>query len=157
MRTPTMEEVRDLEAEIELRDEKIAAYQAGVADLKGVLVRFVEPRQRRRPEVLLALQALATGAGLPLRCPNRRCRRADRCHGEDPCEPACGELWSDELALRFHDMAAGIALSAVVQDSEAKALHGRICSALEAPLKAAGRGRTRRAKRAPGRNRNVLP
>lgn len=144
------EDILLVEAENDELREKLDLAVAGIAKLKSTLVRFVRPRERRRPEVLLALQVLATAEGLPARCERRECRRDGTCHAGDPCDPECGPLWTGSLAGRFSDMAAGIALSALCIEREADAFEAELQARLldgnaRTPAsRAGGKARSRR-------------
>ena len=83
-------ELIDLRTDNEMLRETIEEMHAGFDGLKPLLLDLVGPHDRSRPEVLIALQMLATFAGLPAGCDRRECRRDGVCHAKDPCEPACG-------------------------------------------------------------------
>src|SRR5690606_28440866 len=55
--------------------DRFMKQNAGLDGLKPLLLDLVGPRERRRPEMLIALQMLATFAGLPAGCDSRECRR----------------------------------------------------------------------------------
>ena len=134
-------ELIDLRTDNEMLRETIEEMHAGFDGLKPLLLDLVGPHDRSRPEVLIALQMLATFAGLPAGCDRRECRRDGVCHAKDPCEPACGAGWTDELFGRFSDMAAGISLSALVIGEEARARQTSVAPLL---VPAAGRGAAKR-------------
>ena len=112
-------ELLDLRNENQLLHETIKEMRDGLAGMQPLLLDLFGPRERRRPEVLIALQMLATAAGHPAQCERRECRRNGACCAEDPCEPACGASWTDELVGRLSDMIAGISLSALCTEREA--------------------------------------
>ncbi|KQZ87107.1 hypothetical protein ASD64_06590 [Mesorhizobium sp. Root157] len=132
------EETRALRRQLEL----IRAY---VPESAAALAGLYAPGLRPRPEVLLARRVLATMAGLDRRCPERSCRRNGSCQALDVCAPSCAPLWPDDLTGRFFDMAAGIELSALVDEQHRAASHAYVCELLaEAglqPAPALARGR----------------
>ena len=149
------DELLDLKNENEMLHETIKEMRDGLAGMQPMLVDLFGPRQRRRPEVLIALQMLATFAGLPARCDRRECRRDGACNAQDPCEPACGAGWTDELIGRFSDMVAGISLSALCAEREALVARDALSQRLGNAAKPAKRRRkvSGRAARAEPRPR----
>jgi hypothetical protein len=114
-----------------------------VLDMKAVLIDLYEPRQTPRPEVLRALQLLASGAGFHADCPNHACRRAGLCQAGD-VEPECAPLWPEALWERLDDMAVGITLSAMRTEGARAAIHAHLVQAFGPDPAAPGRKRTRR-------------
>src|SRR5690606_3249182 len=88
----------------------------------------------------------------PSGCDSRECRRRGACRAEDPCEPACGTGWTQELVGRFSDMVAGISLSALCIEREAEASRDALARHLGI---AAGRGK--RERKPPGRSKRAKP
>ncbi len=119
-----------------------------VLDMKAALIDLYEPRQTPRPEVLTAVQLLASGEGFNAECPNHACRRAGLCQASD-IEPECAPLWSEALWERLDDMAVGIALSAVCAEAGRAAIHAYITRMLE-PAAPGRKKRSRSAAGAPG-------
>ncbi len=146
------DELLDLKDENELLHETIKEMRDGLTGMQPLLLDLFGPRERRRPEMLIALQMLATFAGLPAGCDRRECRRDGVCHAQDPCEPACGASWTDELIGRFSDMVAGISLSALCMEREASVARDALSQRLGI---AAGRGK--RERTGSGRGRRVKP
>ena len=102
------------------------------------------PQKTPRPEVLGALQMVATGAGICARCPNAECRRTGLCQAEDVDRPACADLWTDELSSSFDNMVAGIVLSALCTERRNAVIHERLTQLFETPRKPrSGRRRKR--------------
>ena len=96
--------------------------QAGIAGLFA-------PANTPRPEVLAALQIVATAADVPARCPNEACRRSGMCCSESAWEPPCEALWTEDLADCLNHMAIGIALSAFRIESRNAAIHKHLTEA----------------------------
>ena len=139
---------------MELHDEnralrrQIDLIHACVPESAEALAALYAPGLRPRPEVLMARRVLATMAGIPHQCPARGCRRNGACAAQDVCAPACAPLWPDELTERLFDMAAGIQLSALVDEQRRAASHAYVCELLAdaglQPAPASARGRPRR-------------
>jgi hypothetical protein len=121
-----------------MREDMITAAR----DMKAALLDLYAPRQTPRPEVLTAVQLLASGEGFDAECPNHACRRAGLCQAGD-VEPECAPLWSEALQKRLNDMAVGIALFVACDEARRAAIHAYITQALE-PEPAAQRGKKRR-------------
>jgi hypothetical protein len=113
-----------------------------VLDMKAALIDLYEPRQTPRPEVLTALQLLASGEGFQAECPNHACRRSGLCQASD-VEPECAPQWPEALWERLDDVAAGIALSAIRTEASRAAIHARLVQAF-GPDPQAPRGKKRR-------------
>jgi len=120
-----------------------------VLDMKAALIDLYEPRQTPRPEVLAAVQLLASGEGFQAECPNHACRRAGLCQASD-VEPECAPLWPEALWERLEDIAAGIALSAFRTEASRAAIHARLVQAF-GPDPQAPRGKKRRKPTAQAR------
>ena len=117
-REVTIAEVGELEMENELLRERLAALPEMLDGLRWAIAAMFMPRERRRPEGLVAVQALATCAGLPQRCESRECRREGRCCATDAADPKCRDHWSPALRQQLGIMAAGIELAALFRDRE---------------------------------------
>ena len=130
-------EVRELERTLDQA-------RLSVLDLKPHLIDLFEPRQRPRPEVLVALQLLASRAGFPAQCSGRECRRSGRCQAQDVGAPLCETLWPEPLSRQFDDMVAGIELSAWCTERRETELHARLTRMFEEPAPTARRGKKRR-------------
>ncbi|NGO56270.1 hypothetical protein [Allomesorhizobium camelthorni] len=131
----------ELEDEVKMlrrmREDVITAAR----DMKAALLDLYAPRQTPRPEVLTAVQLLASGEGFDAECPNHARRRAGLCQADD-VEPECAPLWPEALWERLDDMAVGIALSAVCAEAGRAAIHAYITRMLES----AAPGRKKRSK-----------
>jgi hypothetical protein len=118
----TDEDFLRLQAENRSLRERLNAGPEIAHDLKRGLAELFAPRPRERPELRIALRALASAAGLPSLCGRRECRRKGACLAEDN-PPPCREHWSKRLSERFDDIAAGIELSALCQQHEEADFH----------------------------------
>lgn len=116
-------EVHELRMENEVLREQIKAIADMIAALRPAIVDLFKPKPRERPEMLIAVQMLATGAGIPRQCGSRDCRRSDRCCAVDAAEPKCQDHWPDPLVEQLMDMAAGIGLAGLCRDREEEVGH----------------------------------
>lgn len=133
----------ELQEEVHQLRQMLDRARASLPDLKAAVVDQFAPRQTPRPEVLVALQLLASTAGLAAQCPNGACRRAGLCQSEDVCEPPCAAQWPEALSHQFEDMVAGIELSAWCAERRNAAIHARLTQLVEAPAPKRGKKRGR--------------
>ncbi|MEW9838601.1 hypothetical protein, partial [Mesorhizobium marinum] len=145
------EYLQDLKLENRHLEEMLKSAAATADEVRLRLAEYLEPRPRRRVEILVAVQWLASLAGLPGRCDRRECGRTGLCHAQDACDPACRELWPDALQDRLDDMIAGIALSAFCRENEQEALHAFACRQLGVTPRQGGAPRREARLRAPQR------
>lgn len=127
------EPIVELEREIRQLRQTMNLVRLSLVDLKAGVVDLLAPRQRPRPEVLVALQLLATRAGLPTECSNHECRRTGVCQAEDVGEPLCEAFWPEQLSQQFDDMAAGIELSAWCTERREAELYAQLTRLVEVP------------------------
>jgi hypothetical protein len=119
-------------------------------DMKAALINLYAPGQSPCPEVLTAVQLLASGEGFHAECPNHACRRAGLCQASN-IEPECAPLWPEALGKRLDDMLVGIALSAFRTEASRAAIHARLVQAFgRDPAAPSGKKRSRSAAGTPG-------
>lgn len=82
-----------------------------------------EPPPWPREQMTVMRRFLVAEAGLPERCPDRRCRRKGYCHmaGGDDGE-SCEELWDDALAGRVLAACLALGLSWVYESQRKHAM-----------------------------------
>ena len=86
----------ELEDEVKMLRRMRQDVITAARDMKAALLDLYAPRQTPRPEVLTAVQLLASGEGFDAECPNHACRRAGLCQASD-VEPECAPLWPEAL------------------------------------------------------------
>ncbi len=151
------EELRELRLENHYLEERLQSVTAEAEAFKLSLAEYLEPRPRPRTEVLLAVQLLASTAGLPERCGRRECHRTGLCHADDAADPACREHWPEALLDTLVDMAAGIELSALCREREQAALHAFACRQLGVTPGHERAGKTGKPGCAPRKDRLTRP
>ncbi|WP_394886449.1 hypothetical protein ACG873_18180 [Mesorhizobium sp. AaZ16] len=119
-------------------------------DMKAALIDLYAPGKSPCPEVLTAVQLLASDEGFHAECPNHACRRTGLCQASD-VEPECAPLWPEALRERLDDMLVGIALSAFRTEASRAAIHARLVQAFGPdPAAPSGKKRSRSAAGTPG-------
>jgi hypothetical protein len=139
----------ELEDEVKMLRHMRQDVITAARDMRAALIDLYAPRQTPRPEVLTAVQLLASGEGFHAECPNHACRRAGLCQAGD-VEPECAPLWPEALGERLNDMTVGIALAAVCDEARRAAIHAYIARMLEPEPEPGRKKRRRPATRAHG-------
>jgi hypothetical protein len=139
----------ELEDEVKMLRHMRQDVITAARDMKAALIDLYAPGKSPCPEVLTAVQLLASGEGFQAECPNHACRRAGLCQASE-VEPECAPLWPEALRERLDDMLVGIALSAFRTEASRAAIHARLVQAFGPEPAPSGKKRRRSAAGAPG-------